>query len=50
MIPAQHRIDKVMQETGMGELQAIRHLQQRDQLRREDFGGMDRRGPRGWQR
>ena len=32
MIPAESRITRVMENTGMGRLQAIRHLQARDQL------------------
>jgi len=47
MIPAQHSIDKVMAETGMGELQAIRHLQMRHALQRQ---GRDRRHVRGVER
>jgi hypothetical protein len=32
-IPDEHRIAKVMQETSMDRVQAIRHIQQRDWLK-----------------
>lgn len=35
MIPSEPRIAKVMSDTGMDRLQAIRHLQQRDILTRQ---------------
>lgn len=39
MMPAEHAVDRVMADTGMDRLQAIRHLQSRqvlsDRMRRE---------------
>lgn len=34
MIPSEHEIDRVMRDTGMGRMQAINHLRQRETLRR----------------
>lgn len=34
MIPAEHKIEAVMAETGMGRMQAINHLRQRDHAER----------------
>lgn len=44
MIPSEHRIAQVQRETGMDRMQAIRHLQQRDALRRPGFA-LDIRRP-----
>lgn len=39
MIPHDSDIERVMRETGMGRLQAIRHLQQRREILRTSRGG-----------
>ena len=36
--PSDQEIAQVMQQTGMARMQAIRHLQQREALRRLGFG------------
>jgi hypothetical protein len=38
MIPSEHRIEQVMAETGMGRMQAINHLRQREHLMRRPVG------------
>jgi len=43
MIPPRHEIDRVIAQTGMGELQAIRHLQGRALVRSIAPRGMKHR-------